>query len=101
MNTTIANLKACVQECNKTINTLIQKLENERSAHITTKAKAHLSDDIAQTRSNTVCCSPQEITLLLNRLCALRKNSPKVHVTDDHAERVLEHLLAIVKKLEA
>lgn len=72
-------------------------LERERHAH----TRAHLRDDIEQLRTRVVRRLKAETHLLTEGLQALRRDPPKVHVMDDHAERALGALQRELKELES
>ena len=53
---------------------------------------AHGHAEYAKLRGRVLHRFRQEVSLLENGLHALRRNPPKVHVMDDHAERVIDGL---------
>jgi len=78
---------------------LENELINERKAHA--HARVHLGDDKEQLRARLLRRLKTEATLLEEGLHALRRNPPKIHVMDDHAERVLDGLYTEIKELES
>jgi len=52
----------------------------------------HCQDDLEIMRSRVVHRLKRELTLLESGLDALRRDPPKVHVMDDHADRVIHAL---------
>lgn len=81
------------------ISDLEKELINERKAHALTRV--HLGDDKEQLRARVLRRLKTEANLLEEGLHALRRNPPKIHVMDDHAERVLDGLYTEIKKLES
>jgi hypothetical protein len=74
-------------------------LENEKNAH--SHARVHMGDDKEQLRSRLLRRLKTETNLLEEGLHALRRDPPKIHVMDDHAERALEGLYKEIKELES
>lgn len=95
--TTIDGLQERILTRDKKIEELSHLLEIERSSHANTRA--HLDDELEHLRSNVVRRLTREISLLAEGIQALRRDPPKVHVMDDHAERVLEGLNAAMKAI--
>ena len=81
------------------IRDLENELINERKAHALTRV--HLGDDKEQLRARVLRRLKTEANLLEEGLHALRRNPPKIHVMDDHAERVLDGLYMEIKELES
>jgi hypothetical protein len=77
---------------------LDQALQAERRDHEHTRA--HLQDDFEQLRTRLLRRIKSEVNLLTEGLHALRRDPPKVHVMEDHAERALDALRKAVKELE-
>lgn len=66
------------------------QLERERREH--EDEKAHMRDDYEKLRGRMLGRLRQEVSLLEDGLHALRKQPPKIHVMEDHAERVIDGL---------
>lgn len=96
--TKIDSLLDEIKGLHQTIKHLSNELDAERSAHA--NSRAHLNDDREHLRSTVVHRLKREISLLTDGLHALHKNPPKVHVMNDHAERVLDSLQTIIQELE-
>lgn len=63
-------------------------------------ALSHSRDDYVKLRGRVLHRIKQELSLLEDGLHALRRNPPKVHVMDDHAERAIEGLKREARRLE-
>lgn len=61
---------------------------------------AHLGGDLEHLRSRVLNRAREDVRLLQSGLHALRREQPKIHVMDDHADRVLESLEKLVKEME-
>ena len=60
---------------------------------------AHSGDEYAKLRGRILHRIKQELSLLEDGLHALRRDPPKVHVMDDHAERAIDGLKREVQRL--
>ena len=78
---------------------LLETLETERESHA--HARVHLGDDKEQLRSRLLRRLKNEASLLEEGLHALRREQPKIHVMEDHAERALEGIYKGIKELES
>ncbi|MGZ0080048.1 hypothetical protein [Methylomonas sp. YC3] len=99
LNAEIENLKLIQSEKDSKIQRLTDALELEKNAH--THARIHLGDDKEQLRTRLLRRLKTEANLLQEGLHALRRDPPKIHVMDDHAERVLDGLFKEIKELES
>ena len=59
----------------------------------------HLKDDYEQLRGRVLRCLKGELSLLDEGLHALQRESPKVHVMIDHAERAIDGLKREIERL--
>jgi chromosome segregation ATPase len=78
---------------------LEQSLAQERQNHEHTRV--HLKDDYEQLRTRLLRRLKAEVSLLTDGLHALRRDPPKTHVMDDHAERVLDGFKKEIRALES
>lgn len=69
---------------------LTEELRSARETH--ENEKAHLGNNYEQLRGRVLRTLRQEVSLLDEGLHALRRDPPKVHVMEDHAERAIEGL---------
>jgi hypothetical protein len=91
-------LRRDLDERDRRLAALHQALESERRDHAHTRA--HLQDDFEQLRTRLLRRIKAEVNLLTEGLHALRRDPPKIHVMEDHAERALDALRKAVKELE-
>jgi hypothetical protein len=77
---------------------LLEQVERERSEH--ENVKAHMRNDYEDLRGRVLGRLRQEVTLLDEGLHALRKQPPKVHVMDDHAERAIDGLKGEIERIK-
>lgn len=63
-------------------------------------ALIHAKNDLEQLRATTIRKIEAEVDLLQDGLSAIRRDPPKVHVMDDHAERAIDGLRNIVNMLD-
>jgi len=62
--------------------------------------KAHMRSDYEELRGRVLHRLRQELTLLDEGLHALRKQPPKVHVMEDHAERAVDGLRKEIARIK-
>jgi len=74
------------------------QLQDQQAAYQT--LDLHLRDELENLRTRVLRRLKDDEQLLSEGLIALRRPTPKVHVMDDHAERVLDSLHNEIKKLE-
>ena len=77
---------------------LTAALHTEQQAH--ENDVAHSRDEYAKLRGRVLHRIRQELSLLEDGLHALRRDPPKVHVMDDHAERAIDGLKRETQRLE-
>ena len=77
---------------------LKSQVHDQHSAYQT--LDLHLRDQLENLRTRVLNRLKDDERLLTEGLVALRRPVPKVHVMDDHAERVLDSLHNEIKKLE-
>lgn len=77
---------------------LQKESKREKAAH--EAVVTHLRSDLEQQRTRVLRRLKADLGLLDEGLLALRRDPPKVHVMDDHAERVVDSLRQEVGKLE-
>lgn len=80
------------------IKELSEALKTEQQKHAYTSL--YLKDDMEQLRSRLLRRMKAEVELLEEGLYALRKDKPKIHIMEDHAERALDGLKKEIKELE-
>lgn len=95
----LAKLQGEIEARDQAIVRLEQGLESEKQAHSNTRT--HLQDDYEQLRSRVLRRLKAEVSLLDEGLHALRREDPKLHVVEDHAERVMDGLKKEIKELES
>lgn len=71
-------------------NELLEQIERDRRAH--DDKTAHMRNDYEELRGRILRRLRQEVSLLDEGLHALRRQPPKVHVMEDHAERAIDGL---------
>ena len=98
LEATATQLKHDLVERDQRLAALQHALEVERQQHAHTRA--HLGDDFEQLRTRMVRRLKADVDLLMEGLQALRRDPPKIHVMDDHAERALGALQQALKELE-
>lgn len=74
------------------------QLQDQQAAYQT--LDLHLRDQLETLRTRVLRRLKDDEQLLSEGLIALRRPTPKIHVMDDHAERVLDSLHNEIKKLE-
>jgi hypothetical protein len=79
-------------------NELLEQVERERREH--DDKEAHMRNDYEDLRGRVLGRLRQEVTLLDEGLHALRKQPPKVHVMDDHAERAIDGLKGEIERIK-
>jgi hypothetical protein len=99
LNDEIDKLKLTQQENIAKVQNLVSELESEKNAHA--HARIHLGDDKEHLRARVLRRLKTEVSLLEEGLHALRRDPPKIHVMDDHAERALDGLYKEIKELES
>lgn len=93
----LAEYKLKLEQRDQDIVQLKQVIEEERQNFRDTCI--HLQDDIEKLRTRLLRRLKTEVDLLDEGLFALRRDPPKIHVMDDHAERALEGLKKEIKEL--
>lgn len=95
----IDELKNELKKRDETILELQADLKAQNNMH---EAKiVHLQDDYENLRSRVLGRLRADSNLLAEGLHALRREQPKLHVMDDHADRVLEGLRREISQLES
>ncbi len=92
------NVREHLEDSLKKFKNLSEQLIKEQQAHDYTKLC--LEDDIEKLRSRMLRRLKAEVTLLDEGLHALRRDPPKVHVMEDHADRALDGLKNEIEYLE-
>jgi hypothetical protein len=77
---------------------LTEQLQREKQRHA--NDVAHMRSDYEELRGRVLHRLRQEVTLLDEGLHALRKEPPKVHVMEDHAERAIDGLKKEIAKIK-
>lgn len=75
-----------------------EQIERERREH--ENEKAHLRNDYEELRGRMLRRLRQEVTLLDEGLHALKKQPPKTHVMEDHAERAIHGLKGEIERIK-
>lgn len=105
-----ATLRAEVEQLSETYNLRVAHLESQvqdlkaLAENIRIKNQhelTHLRDDLEQQRTRVLRRLKADVALLDEGLTALRRDPPKIHVMDDHAERISDALRQEIKKLES
>ena len=106
----VSALREEIEQLHKTHNLLVAQLENQVQALNALADKnrtesqhqlIHLRDDLEQQRTRILRRLKADVGLIEEGLTALRREPPKIHVMDDHAERVADALRHEIKKLES
>lgn len=77
---------------------LNEQIETQRREH--ENEKAHLRNDYEELRGRMLRRLRQEVTLLDEGLHALKKQPPKTHVMEDHAERAIHALKGEIERIK-
>lgn len=77
---------------------LNEQIETERREH--ENEKAHMRNDYEELRGRMLRRLRQEVTLLDEGLHALKKEPPKIHVMEDHAERAIHGLKGEIERIK-
>jgi len=77
---------------------LQSQIVRERREH--DDERAHMRDQYEELRGRVLRRLRQEVALLDEGLHALRKQPPKLHVMDDHAERALDGLKSEIERIK-
>ena len=86
----VTQLENDLRSARADVTTLSGRLDSAKQDH--DNERAYLQDDYAQLRGRVVRRLREEVALLSEGLHALRRNPPKIHVMDDHAERAIDRL---------
>ena len=92
-------MKEEISKRDSQIKELEKLLDQERESH--THTRLNLLDEIEKMRTRLIRRLKSEIGLLMDGLHALRRDPPKVHVMDDHAERAIDALKQELKHLNS
>lgn len=76
---------------------LLERIEQERREH--ENEKAHMQNEYEDLRGRIHHRLRQEVILLDEGLTALKRQPPKVHVMEDHAERVIDALKSEIERV--
>ena len=87
----LKSARADVAVLSKTLDSTKRDHDNER---------AYLRDDYEQMRGRVVRRLREEVALLNEGLHALRRDPPKVHVMEDHADRAIDRLKRELERLK-
>lgn len=90
LNQELETTSVALKESQERVNQFTKEREEINQKHA--DEKAHLKNDYVQLRGRVLRCFRSEMTLLEEGLQAIRLDSPKVHVTIDHLERVIDSL---------
>jgi hypothetical protein len=104
---TSAELESSQESLTKTNDRLTKALSDNERLKIEVQEREqsnrtnieHLNDDYEQMRGNVLRKLKKELSLLEEGLHALKKETPKVHVMIDHAERAIDGLKEEVNRL--
>lgn len=99
LNASVERLKREVQSKEEQIAAGERATEEQRRRY--EDALTHLRDDYEKLRSRVLRRIREDVGLLDEGLHALRRDPPKVHVMEDHAERAVARLRGEIKELEA
>ena len=93
------DLAAAAREAEERATAFDEQLQRERLEE--EDQKAYLRSDYEELRGRVLHRLRQEVTLLDEGLHALRKQPPKVHVMEDHAERAIDGLKKEIARIRA
>jgi chromosome segregation ATPase len=85
-----ARVEAQIEAAKAEIERLTEGIDSARRAH--ENERAHIRDDHERLRGRVLHRLREELSLLEEGLHALRREPPKVHVMEDHAERAINGL---------
>ena len=94
----IASTNTQIEAAKAQIEQLERDVSSARSAH--ENEKAHMRNDYEELRGRVLRRLREELALLDEGLHALRRDPPKVHVMEDHAERAIDGLKGEMKRLK-
>lgn len=98
LNNFVEQLKREIQSREAQIGTVERAMEGQRQRYEI--SLSHLRDDFEKLRSRVLRRIREDVSLLDEGLHALRRDPPKVHVMEDHAERAVARLRGEIKELE-
>lgn len=93
----VEKLEAALRSEQERAGTLVEELSRMRAE--SEIQQTHLRDEYQALRGRLLGRLRQEVSLLDEGLQALRRDLPKVHVMDDHAERVIHALKGEIERL--
>ncbi|MDD9856098.1 MAG: hypothetical protein OXU88_07970 [Gammaproteobacteria bacterium] len=93
----LTKIRSNLRELKSTASRLEKDLANEKRSRA--DDVVHLKDDREQLRGRVLRCLNREISLLDEGLRALKRESPRVHVMIDHAERAIDGLKREIEHL--
>jgi len=93
----LAKIRTDMRELKATASHFEKELANEQK--LRADDVIHLKDDIERLRGRILRCLKREISLLDEGLRALKRESPRVHVMIDHAERAIDGLKREIEQL--
>lgn len=99
LNASVEQLKREVQSKEAQVAAVERMMEEQRRQH--EDSLTHLRDDYEKLRSRVLRRIREDVSLLDEGLHALRRDPPKVHVMEDHAERAVARLRGEIRELEA
>lgn len=99
LNASVEHLKGEVRSREEQVTAGERAMEEQRQRY--DDSLSHLRDDFEKLRSRVLRRIREDVGLLDEGLHALRRDPPKVHVMEDHAERAVARLRGEIKELEA
>jgi hypothetical protein len=99
LNASVERLKEEIRSIEEQVAAGERAMEEQRRRY--EDALTHLRDDFEKLRSRVLRRIREDVGLLDQGLHALRRDPPKVHVMEDHAERAVARLRGEIKELEA
>jgi len=93
----LAKTRSDLRELKAAAGRLEKELADEKKSHA--DDAIHLKDDHERLRGRVLRCLKREISLLDEGLRALKRESPRIHVMIDHAERAIDGLKREIEQL--
>jgi hypothetical protein len=94
----LVNVKTQVETATVEIKHLTEEISNARLAH--ENEIAHMRNDYEELRGRILRRLREELSLLDEGMHALRRDPPKVHVMEDHAERAIDGLKREMERIK-
>lgn len=93
----LTKIRSDLRELKAAVSRLEKELADEKRSHA--DDVIHLKDDHERLRGRVLRCLKREISLLDEGVRALKRESPRIHVMIDHAERAIDGLKGEIEQL--